>query len=480
MNDFIRPVGSVDETVENTSNVTAVGNGFFPRHALQSSQDNPLVPQLALARKKADQDWLYELAVKWEVDRANLEEQRAYDDPRARIARERQAGIDSTLSGSAGAGSAGGSSSVMPATQASTKPFNYYDNANLALQGVSLGFQGLGTLINGASQVMELVKGISTFSDFISQSKSATTIASQTATQSVQQTDSNKLSLDSQRMSNQTQRYIQAGDIASLFPEGLTSDEDWNNHLDIFGVKEEQMRKLIRHIATSPEARARYNEMIKEARQGEAFNFANTVDILRSIDSNASATALNQSEIAFQQSLFERDLAYSKYSPENLEKAKTIVDNDFSTSLIESNKRKDIAKENWKSWRSSMSLQSQAIDLIDLQISSLKDKKESGEIKDNTVYRARLNSLYVQRLQMQTMLDKQAFQMANFLQQKYHSDFLDSLARNGDFIIPGWSVLSSPHSNWSQTQFNFTGSISSDDGLDQMENVAMKLIDILL
>ena len=465
--------------IDNVSKVK--GEGVAVRHNGYFSEDNPVLAQLAVAKTNADKDWLYELAVKWELDRANLEEQRAYDDPRARLARERQAGIDSTLSGGAGAVSAGGSSSVMPATQSNLKPSNFYDNANLAINGVSLGFQGLGTIIDGANKVLSFVQGVSTFGDFISQNSSATTLASESATHAQQQTASNKLLLDSQRMSNISQRYKQAGDIATLIPEGLTSDDDWNEHLDTFGIQDQSMRKLIRHIAESPEARAKYEDMIHNARQAEAINFAHTFDILRDIESNSISTALAQSDILFRHSMFESALASTKYSYENLQKTQDTVNNNVDTALTESKRMKAEAKEKWQAWRISMAVQKASIERIDEQIAEVqKQQKQKGNLGNIKVYEARLNTLAVQRIQIQTMMDKQAGQMANFLQQKYYSDFVDSQARVGDYVVPGWTLGQSPYLNWAETQFNFTGSISSDESLNKMENIAMKLIDIVL
>lgn len=112
------------------------------RHSGSFSANNPYFTQLNRAGSKADEDALFELAVKWEAEQAgyqqeradkyaDLLEQRAYDDPTAVVSRNRRAGINSDLVGASGAvGSGSGSSATadMPSLSTPTDNTSHFSN----------------------------------------------------------------------------------------------------------------------------------------------------------------------------------------------------------------------------------------------------------------------------------------------------------------------------------------------------------------
>lgn len=134
------------------------------RHKGVLSDGNPYVPQLAVATDKQDIDALYAGAMDYEAKKAVLDEQREYDLPEKKVARDRAAGINTDLPGSSGsAGSAGGSSAQMQGLTNETKYSNFYDNANLVIGGIGAAanlmssFAGsFGTIVNAASTIATL------------------------------------------------------------------------------------------------------------------------------------------------------------------------------------------------------------------------------------------------------------------------------------------------------------------------------------
>lgn len=103
------------------------------KHSGSFSANNPYFTQLDRAGSKADEDALFELAVKWEAEQAgyqqeradkyaDLQEQRAYDDPTAVVSRNRRAGINSDLVGASGAVGSGSGSSVTADMPSLTTP----------------------------------------------------------------------------------------------------------------------------------------------------------------------------------------------------------------------------------------------------------------------------------------------------------------------------------------------------------------------
>lgn len=153
---FAQPIGSVP--------IQVVGTGGKVRHAGTFSNTNPFAAQIAAATNNQDRDALYEKAVNWEADRANLEEQREYDDPVNQVARQRAAGINPDLAGSGGSGGvSSGSSAVQPQTQGATKMSNSYDNTQIALDGINTAMNVVQTCGGFALAGQQFFEAVSTF-----------------------------------------------------------------------------------------------------------------------------------------------------------------------------------------------------------------------------------------------------------------------------------------------------------------------------
>ena len=144
---FSQPIGSVP--------VRVVGKHGKVRHAGFFSTNNPYALQINPATSNQDKDALYEKAVNWEADRANLLEQREYDDPVNQAARERRAGINPDLQGSGGSGGvSSGSSAVQPQTQGQTKFNNAYDNTDKVLSGIDTAASAISAFTSGYTGIV--------------------------------------------------------------------------------------------------------------------------------------------------------------------------------------------------------------------------------------------------------------------------------------------------------------------------------------
>ena len=216
---FSQPIGSVP--------VRVVGKHGKVRHAGFFSTNNPYALQINPATSNEDKDALYEKAVNWEADRANLLEQREYDDPVNQVARERKAGINPDLSGSGGSGGvSSGSSAVQPQTQGQTKFSNEYDNTQIALDGINTAMNVVQTCGGFALAGQQLFEAISTFPSRKNILQNQQQLTNTQATIAADTQDSTVQAVNASNETNAStgfmQRVVQA---TSLFSKDMTRDQ---------------------------------------------------------------------------------------------------------------------------------------------------------------------------------------------------------------------------------------------------------------
>lgn len=313
-NDFLTPVGSIPYNSRNVQvddgSYDVVGRGGSVRHSGQFSAENPYYTQLQFASNNKDKDALYERAVEWEADYANrqlqlaenraiLEEQRAYDDPQAQIARMRSAGINPDITGSTG-GSTGTSSAssaqlVNPALadqQAQSKFSNAYDNTAELFNGIQTGVSLLSAVSGAASVGVQVAKDISTFGDYLSMSSSAAKIAENNVANSGLQTDISRSQLHSNRLANFRDSIQTAASISSMFGNDASID-DIRASLQSFGYDGvDDIMPFVANYRKSPQLQAYLNGVELEHKRAKAENDAATYDMLNQTYSNSYAASM--------------------------------------------------------------------------------------------------------------------------------------------------------------------------------------------
>lgn len=247
---FEQPIGSVP--------IKVIGTGGKVRHSGTFSTTNPYAAQIAEASNNKDRDALYERAIGWEADRANLIEQREYDDPSSQIARQRAAGINPDISGSGGSsGSSSGSSAVQPQTQGLSQFSNV--SSNIA-DGVSIAqtvFEGINTVVGGLNVFTSAMNGINAFREAKKTFQSRKEVIDNQATITGVQADIAEGTKDSTIESTNAMNGInvanslfsQAVDIASMFTPEMSEDEKLSLCKSI-GYNDEQAGKLVSAVST--------------------------------------------------------------------------------------------------------------------------------------------------------------------------------------------------------------------------------------
>lgn len=309
INSFLKPVGSVDEITDVTN---VIGSGGGLRHRGSFSPDNPYLPQLSLAVKNQDKDALYEMAIKWEAQRSQdqwqldvnrdiLEEQRAYDDPSARIARDRRAGINPDLSGTSSGSSSGGSTSIpytapdSPDIANTTRFSNQYDNIAQVLSTIQ-------TVTSVAESAGRLVSMFSLLPSQLRISNAQADLAEGTL-------DSAKSLARSQASSAELSALNDRIDFVGRLAQFVQPNSDEATVRNLFtslGVSPDNLDSvygLYNHYKNSDSMQSVFNERQLRRKDTEARNMAYTSTLLQGIYTNeAEATNLRmQSQFYIEQ-----------------------------------------------------------------------------------------------------------------------------------------------------------------------------------
>lgn len=166
-------------------------------YLLQSlSADNPYLPQLRQVRQGSDAMDLLNAAIEYDadrraaVDKAELDrilqaEQRAYDSPAQRIARERAAGLNPDLQGASGSGSGTGTGSGMVQSQPLETDLDPFQRGTEVAQTVFQGVSAVGSFFSGVtgavSSAADLAFKISDWANAKQRSDASTATAQMTA-----------------------------------------------------------------------------------------------------------------------------------------------------------------------------------------------------------------------------------------------------------------------------------------------------------
>lgn len=293
---FIEPVGSIPMTTDlptqTNDSYDVVGRGGKVRHSGNFSPNNPYLAQLQVATSNQDKDALYELAVQWEADYANLNEQRAYnrqvleeqrqyDSPEAQVARQRAAGINPDLAGTGSSGSGSGSSAQMqlPAMAdqtGQTKFSNAYDNTSLVFEGINTAANVASALTSGVSGIMNAVSNLKTVPSHIALNEANAGLAGAKANEIDALLAGKKKGVDlsnvAQGIQNSTATLQQLAEFSNLISPDTA---DFAPILKSLGVSEENVAPysdIIKQMHANPQMRDKYAKASVAAKWSEAEN----------------------------------------------------------------------------------------------------------------------------------------------------------------------------------------------------------------
>lgn len=313
--------------------VTSYVDGDYgsTRHVGTFTDNNPYYIQLKKASNNADKDALYELAVQWQANYFNTLEERDYNSPVNRLARDKRAGINSDILSSNGGSSASSSpvGSAIQAPQSDVEFSSVSTRAGLILDSINNACNVVSTVSSFGTATINAIKQIKLMPAEISLAESQAYIAEQTKDSVV----------ESANLSNIHQRLSLVNQLSSYFTPESTPD-DYTNVLSTLGIPADvipQYENAIRNYHNNPAFKANYEDAIFRATERSVRNSIYTSDVLNNLfekslaveQADKSITLLVQSlESSFNQYLV--DNGYATSSASNLVSAVNVQSQDLN------------------------------------------------------------------------------------------------------------------------------------------------------
>lgn len=306
------------QTLERSFDGQSFWNGH-PIHSGMFTSNNPYYIQLQNALGNEDKDALYAKAVEWQSNYYNTLEEREYNSPEARIARDKVAGINSDIVGA----TTGGTSSSSPAGSSIAPPQTDVQYSSVSsrtgriLDSINSACNVVSTVASFGTAAIGAIRDIKTMPSQVSLAETQAYIADQTIDSVV----------ESSNLSAIQSRLALVNQLSSFFTPESTSD-DFTNVLSTLGLSKEvipDFEKAIREYHSNPAYKANYEENISRALDGSARNSTYTSQVLNELyekslqieRADQGLSILSQSiETAFNQYL--ADNGYGELSAENV------------------------------------------------------------------------------------------------------------------------------------------------------------------
>lgn len=344
------------------------------RHSGTFRSDNPYLRNLVRSSTKQDEDALFELAVKEEAKiadyereradkRADLLDQRAYDDPRAVVARNRLAGINSDLEGSVvGSGSGGSVTGNMPSMQTATDNTSHFDNAVDRSQMLFAGLHTASEILSSLSSFGTSVVGSINTLSMLPLQKESVQLSNDIAREDI---TSKQLSNDSSRLSLINSGVSTIKDLSSFItPE--VNEEDATPLMTALGVPPDMipsLYKAIQHAHKNPKFIADWEQNKADAIAKEEFNKVFTREIQHKSLALASQLEMAEKGLKFAQTDLEYKVANLLNTEDNAtylaNKQEKVWDNEMQSAVIEGDAldlKAEEVKRNLSAFRSQLEM----------------------------------------------------------------------------------------------------------------------------
>lgn len=481
------------------------------RHAGTFRSDNPYLRNLQQASSKQDEDALYELAVKSEAElaqyereradrRADLEEQRAYDDPMAVVARNRRAGINPDISGAvAGSGSGTGGSSVvaMPSLDTPTDNTTPFSSGSLLMQGFQIASSLIGSIASFGSSVVGSINTLSMLPVLREGVQLANDLTSEQITAQQLTNDSSRLGLITSGLDiiNRLSSFIT--------PE--TSEEDATALMSALGVSGDLIPNLYKGIQqwhTNPKFKAGYEQDKADAIAKEEFNRVFTREVQRKSLALSADLELVEKGLKFAQTDLESKVANILNTDENVtflaDKQQTIWANEMQSAVVEGDAielKKEQIKRDLSAFKAQLDLvdegikQSQSfIDEIFAEAKSRKVIPAGARLIDGVYLSAeeasffeieRQKILAYEALGSRFLNDANGFMIDTFMRHYFETQLMYP---NGE-TMPLYNKMHPDITSFMKSMFTFdqirSGSVSSDDVVNSYSGILLELFSIL-
>lgn len=387
------------------------------------SPDNPYYLQMTNATNKKDLVALREKAIAWEAeqqayrqqlaDQERLrDEQRQYDSPAARIARERAAGLNPDLVAGGSAGSAGSSSPISAPDLADAQSPELSDpveNASTAFSGISAISGLLGSVGTLGVQAVDMLKSIKTIPDFLRTTSAAADIVQSQA--------------DQQRYASIMSRIGSVASVAKMIPADQIVDDSYLTKFSRqLGIDDPEFMDLLSQYHGSPQMQKEYADWQLQQKESSAANLAASWDLLVKVHENAMSARMHRTHLDSVRSRFESSVANLALDDDL---AHTVADTEVFEAAADRNSaelRVAQVKRDAAAFKAELTSLKDAISRVDSMIAEIRSLPSTPERT------AQLNSLMMQRSNLFCLGSEQMDSMFSALSNAYQVYFGGSAA----------------------------------------------------
>lgn len=476
------------------------------------SDDNPYAQQFAFARNKQDLFAFRNSAIEWEANRQSVLEQRAYEDPRAQLQRQRAAGLNPDLAASGGGSALGAGSS---ATMAQASPdienaYNPLEQANAVMSGIANGTAAIASITSAMSGVLDFVRSVKTFDDAVSASASQASLLKTAADVSAQTKDSQILAakaaarsadvsagiaegtqyttINLQNAANEARRaqldrqelneyQAMASQYASIFDPSATDPEIEAQLLEE-GFHDGQVQVLvprIRHFLAHPESKAKFDDAVVAQREASAKRKVRSLEFFTRLQENISQVEQLSSETALYRSTFENSFAQLFYTDENAEQSASIATTNLGNEQLQSVYNQEELQQKLNVLRNDAAAYFEKLDqakqltiYIDKEIAALR----KSPMTDETY--TLLLSLQTQRMQIASACQAELDKIYQHFATAMHTSYTGSRQLAFGKVVPLSSSLNVHTTRFSQ--FLWRDYVNSTSGEEQPKSILESLL----
>lgn len=387
------------------------------------SPENPYYQQMAYASKKSDLIELQQQAIRWEAEQQNYQqqlsdqerlrdEQREYEHPAAQLARQRAAGINPDLAGSAG-GSAGGSTGSAPISapdlaDAQAPDFvTPQEEANTIFDGINTAVSALSGITGTLNAGVEFAKSLATFGDTLDIAHSAARSA--VADANVDEAIAGD-KIQASQLATLRSRLSYIGESAALFRGDETDEEILSTFKNLGDLNPEASAGAYKRYRDTPEVQAAYQKALLSEKQSRAANQTATFDFLVDMSEDQWLAKRYNVRCQKQFNLFQSHINEFYQTLENAQKEASVKQLGLKLSDQALKHAKKQLEYDIKAWEESCRYIATKIAEIDGQIENYEEK---GSFRNNESYLLRLNLHRAHLLQLGSNQFHQMYDIVN-------------------------------------------------------------------
>lgn len=349
------------------------------------SPENPYYQQMAYATKKSDLIELQQQAIRWEAEQQAYQqqmsdqerlrdEQREYESPAAQLARQRQAGINPDLAGSAGGSAAGSSSAPISApdlADAQAPDFvTPQEEAATIFDGINTAVSALSGITGTLNAGVDFARSLATFGDSVDMTHSVARSAEAAANVDEAIAGDN---IQASQLATLRSRLSYIGESASLFRGDESDDEILETFKNLGDLNPEASAGAYKRYRDNPAQQAAYQKALLSEKQARAENESASFEFLLGMSEDLWSAKKYSASVSSRFAQFQNRISEVYHTIENAQKeagvkSKTLSLTDASLAFAKKQLEADV-----EAWQLALKTQAEQVAKIDEELAKFKD-----------------------------------------------------------------------------------------------------------